>query len=320
MKNTNDCNGSISNEQQAEYVMINGIEQFLYHSGDRAENPVILHLHGGPGLPFSNRAYLQSNWNPYFNMVYWDQRGAGKTALKNPDKKPTFENLLQDIHDIIFYLQKKYNQDKIGLFAHSWGTVIGSIYANQFPEHVSFYIGVGQVISPIQDEIVGYKETVRRLQEKGDIQGLQRIMGLGDYPGDNTGDILPKMEVVRNLQYQLGMASYDAEKTRKEIQQSPLFTPKDLNARDISIKLLDQLYKRMHDYSLYDYPLQYSIPVFYLLGENDWQVPAIQGIEYFQKIKAPDKDLIIIKGTTHSPQLEKPEEFLAAMREVVGRN
>ncbi|WP_136351700.1 hypothetical protein [Metabacillus sediminilitoris] len=57
-----------------------------------------------------------------------------------------------------YYLKKKYHKDKIGILAHSWGTVIGSIYANQYSADVAFYIGVGQVIDPIQDEDIGYKK------------------------------------------------------------------------------------------------------------------------------------------------------------------
>ena len=32
-----------------EYVSINGINQYLFHSGTKYENPVMLFLHGGPG-------------------------------------------------------------------------------------------------------------------------------------------------------------------------------------------------------------------------------------------------------------------------------
>jgi hypothetical protein len=32
-----------------EFVEINGINQYLFHSGTSYDNPVILFLHGGPG-------------------------------------------------------------------------------------------------------------------------------------------------------------------------------------------------------------------------------------------------------------------------------
>jgi pimeloyl-ACP methyl ester carboxylesterase len=42
------------------------------------------------------------------------------------------------------------------------------------------------------------------------------------------------------------------------------------------------------------------------------------GVDYFNKIEAPSKELILIKEAKHSPMLEKPDEFLKAMRKVVG--
>lgn len=304
----------------AECVTINGIEQFFYHSGSKSDNPVILHLHGGPGNAFSNKAYLLKKWDSYFTMVYWDQRGAGKTALKNPEAVPTFENLLEDIDEIIQYLKKKYNKDKIGIFAHSWGTVIGSIYANQHPEDVAFYIGVGQVISPIPNEIVSYQETVRRLQATQDFEGLNRLKLLGDYPGEKAEDFLRKMWVVRDLQKKMGMINVNSEKNTELIKQSPLFHPEDLYAKNICAKLLPGLFEELYHFSLYDYPLSYKVPIYYLLGKNDWQVPSQLGVDYFKQLTAPHKELILIEDTKHHPMLERPEEFLQAMRKVVHPN
>ncbi|SEN70710.1 Pimeloyl-ACP methyl ester carboxylesterase [Mesobacillus persicus] len=302
----------------AEFVEINGIEQFLYHAGDKTENQVILHLHGGPGNAFSNKAYLLKEWNSSFTMVYWDQRGAGKTALKNPDAVPTFANMLEDIHEIILYLKRKYHKQKIGLFAHSWGTIIGSIFANQHPDDVEFYIGVGQVIAPVQNEIVGYQETLRRLKENGDTEGLKQLEVLGDYPGDKPEEMLTKMSVVREWQGKLGMTKFDPQEHLDQIKQSPLFHPDDLKAQNVSAKLLTGLFIEMFHYSLYDYPLTYEVPVYYILGKDDWQVPSILGIEYLKQITAPEKQLLLIKDSMHSPMLEKPTEFLHALRKIIG--
>lgn len=43
-----------------------------------------------------------------------------------------------------------------------------------------------------------------------------------------------------------------------------MFIPEDLEARNISVKLLDGLYSEMVDYSIFDYPLQYSVPMYFI--------------------------------------------------------
>ncbi|CAH8769546.1 alpha/beta fold hydrolase [Paenibacillus dendritiformis] len=70
-----------------EYVSINGIDQFLFHSGTSCENPVMLFLHGGPGAAKSlfTRVFKEK-WEEIYTVVHWDQRGTGKTLTRNPDK------------------------------------------------------------------------------------------------------------------------------------------------------------------------------------------------------------------------------------------
>lgn len=63
-----------------EYVLINGIPQYLFHAGTSEENPVLLFLHGGPGSAASLFAHaFQDRWNELFTVIHWDQRGTGKT-------------------------------------------------------------------------------------------------------------------------------------------------------------------------------------------------------------------------------------------------
>jgi pimeloyl-ACP methyl ester carboxylesterase len=81
-----------------EYVSINGINQYLFHSGTKYDNPVMLFLYGGPGNAESLFAHaFQEKWEDIFTVVHWDQRGCGKTLTKNPDKYPTIDLMIKDL-------------------------------------------------------------------------------------------------------------------------------------------------------------------------------------------------------------------------------
>ena len=67
-----------------EYVRINGIAEYLLHYPAGPDAPVILQIHGGPGAPESVFAYLVESFERRYTIVYYDQRGAGKTLKKNP--------------------------------------------------------------------------------------------------------------------------------------------------------------------------------------------------------------------------------------------
>ncbi|MCW9132409.1 alpha/beta hydrolase [Bacillus paramycoides] len=85
-----------------EYVPINDTNQYLFHSGTKYDNPVILYLHGGPGSVESLFAHaFQDRLEEIFTIVHWDQRGAGKTFIKNRDKYPTIDSMVKDLYEII---------------------------------------------------------------------------------------------------------------------------------------------------------------------------------------------------------------------------
>ena len=62
------------------FTKIGGIDQWIRIRGQNRDNPVLLLLHGGPGIALSPlpRDFLFS-WTRDFTIVLWDQRGAGKT-------------------------------------------------------------------------------------------------------------------------------------------------------------------------------------------------------------------------------------------------
>src|SRR6201986_3657959 len=68
--------------ERLEKVRIGGIDQWGSVRGADRRNPVLLHIHGGPGyisIPMS--WWFSRGWEEYFTVVQWDQRGTGKTYL-----------------------------------------------------------------------------------------------------------------------------------------------------------------------------------------------------------------------------------------------
>ncbi|WGG48532.1 alpha/beta fold hydrolase [Rugamonas sp. DEMB1] len=69
---------------EAGYVAIGGIAQWVTIKGASCANPVILVVHGGPGNPLSPYAdAIYGAWQKDYTLVQWDQRGAGKTYGRN---------------------------------------------------------------------------------------------------------------------------------------------------------------------------------------------------------------------------------------------
>src|SRR6266446_601320 len=77
--------------EEASFINIGGIEQWVSVRGDDRRNPVLLLLHGGPG---DVQSPFVSTYAPYekdFVLVQWDERGAGRTFAKNGAAGVTLE-------------------------------------------------------------------------------------------------------------------------------------------------------------------------------------------------------------------------------------
>ena len=99
-----------------ERIMLGGVEQAIHIWGTKAENPVVLFLHGGPGVP--NRHGMAKNHMDLtddFTIVAWDQRGTGGSYFGCDPQSLTLEQLIADCAQLLQYLCKTLNKKKIFL-------------------------------------------------------------------------------------------------------------------------------------------------------------------------------------------------------------
>jgi pimeloyl-ACP methyl ester carboxylesterase len=64
---------------EAMFVAIGGTLQWITIRGQDRNNPVILMVHGGPGVTNGGFAVSFVPWEQDFTIVQWDQPGAGRT-------------------------------------------------------------------------------------------------------------------------------------------------------------------------------------------------------------------------------------------------
>ncbi len=78
--------------------------------------------------------------------------------------------------------------------------------------------------------------------------------------------------------------------------------------------------KKIWDYmlstNLYDLNLTYDVPVFYILGDNDFQAPNTIAMKYFTSINAPMKKLYMQKDASHFMMLDNPREFAFILKDI----
>ncbi|MCL2425803.1 MAG: alpha/beta hydrolase [Oscillospiraceae bacterium] len=299
-----------------EYVLINGIKQFFLHY-EVPDADVVLYLHGGPGSASSNFAYFTDKDISTHTMVYYDQRGAGKTLIKNKTLKAgaTLPTMIEDLRQTIEYVKDLYNKDKVALIGHSWGSMLGTEYIKQYPNDILCYIGVGQVADYIAGEKVGYDKLLERI-DRNNKKDMKKIYELGDYPFNTIENYSTKpVMTVRALQAKYGLAVNPKEFVKPFIK-SPIFNLLDILALSLGLPVNKELDASVNEYDITSYK-KYDVPMYYILGRDDWQVPSIVAADYFETIEAPVKRLWWIEDAGHFPSFDKPDEFNSAVYEAL---
>ena len=117
-------------------------------------HPVLLFLHGGPGLPefFLNTTHPTSLERDY--TVVWWERGSGLSYGPDiPPQSMTVAQLVADTIAVTHYLRQRFGKDKITLFGHSWGSFLGIQVAAKAPDLYHAYVGMGQVSCLLRSEV-----------------------------------------------------------------------------------------------------------------------------------------------------------------------
>ncbi|MBZ4035563.1 alpha/beta hydrolase [Flavobacterium sp. 17A] len=114
-------------------IFVNGTHLHSETFGN-PNDPMLVFLHGGPGSDYRNGLNVQQLADKGFYVVFYDQRGSGLS--KRHDKKSySIQLVLDDLTEVIAYYRTSPTQ-KIFLFGHSWGAMLGAAYVNSYPDKI----------------------------------------------------------------------------------------------------------------------------------------------------------------------------------------
>jgi pimeloyl-ACP methyl ester carboxylesterase len=148
----------------------------LIRGWDRS-NPILLHLHGGPGsADISIARFFDTELIEHFTVVHWDQRGAGKSFSPDiPPESMTRDQFVEDIRELAVLLGKRFDVPRIYLVGHSWGSEIGALAASRYPELFHAYVGVAQVVEESEQERISYQFVLDKAREAGNQKAIREL-------------------------------------------------------------------------------------------------------------------------------------------------
>lgn len=303
-------------------VLINGVKQKLHIVSNDESLPVLLFLHGGPGV-VNRHSVLSAHLDllDSFTITTWDQRGTGGSYYNVSNDSLTIKQLVEDAREVVEYLCKTFNKEKIFVIGGSWGSLLGIRLAYAYPEKIAAFVGFGQFVNGAKNEEISYQFTLDGAKQANDLDAIRQLEKVGPpvkgmYKGGFDG-----MMVQRNLMMKYGGYSKSEEKRSymdsfvKPMLLSGEYSLSDLLGIVLGYKnVLKTMWAEVGQEDLSKYTT-FSVPVLVFDGRLDMNTPAELVEDWFKQIEAPYKELIWFEKSGHNPMSDEPDSFKSLLRE-----
>lgn len=306
-----------------ESVFIGGNKQWLLQRGADSANPLLLYIHGGPGI--SEMAFNRKHSKALeqdFVVVNWDQRGAGKSRQAIQDTgKMSIPQIISDLREVVQYLLHKFGKKRLTLVGRSWGSAIGLQAVADFPELFEAYVGIGQLTDVLKSEQAGYQWTLETAMVRNDRQAAEDLLQMGAPPYD--GDWLKKFMTQRKYVCRFGGELVgNRHGSNLMLAQSVLFGAEytladKLHYYHCATESLRLLQPQLMKLNLFETAGSIAVPLFFMAGRQDQVVPQQIAHAYYESVKAPQKQWHWFEHSAHMPDVEEPEKFTKLMLQQV---
>jgi pimeloyl-ACP methyl ester carboxylesterase/menaquinone-dependent protoporphyrinogen IX oxidase len=299
------------------YRRLGGLDQWVMIRGESVANPPLILLHGGPGLSETGLfRHFNAPLEKSFTIVYWDQRGAGKSFDRNiPRSSLTVEQLISDLDELVDAVCTRLGKTRVAIFGHSWGSALGMLYAARFPEKVAAYVGSGQIGDWAAGEAGSYAFVLAETQRLGKHRAVKKLRAIGPPPHTAKSLWAQRMWLSR---LEGRMAPRAMWKVGRALLASEESSISDLPSTMRGFRFsLGAMWAEVSRLNLIELVPAVQMPVFLFLGRKDHWVPAEVSEAYLDALTAPSKRLVWFEESGHEPFVDEPAKFNAAMAELV---
>lgn len=283
-------------------------------------NPVLLFLAGGPGgSEFGAMRNHLPALEEIFVVATLDQRGTGTSY---PDLDPTstlsLEGYIEDTLTVTNYLRDRFGQERIYLMGQSGGTIHGVIAVQRAPELYRAFIGVGQMVSPLETDRIFYEDTLDWAKKTNSQELARQLEDIGPPPYGRM------LDYETALSHEYAVYPYDhtgnseGEGGFSENFLVPEYTFTDqVHLLGAFMDTFAVLYPQLQDTDFRKTAVSLDIPVFFVQGAHEARGRVEPFREWVSVLAAPGVEVVEFGKSGHRPLFEEPGKFVAYMRDTV---
>lgn len=303
------------NVNTLEAVHLGDSTQWIRVRGEDLSNPVLLLIQQGPGLPIINevrRFEALLGLEKCFTVIYWDQRGCGRSLRGQKGQRAlTMQLMVDDTVTLLELLRDRFNSTPYVL-GFSMGATIGAFACARRPDLAKVLVAVGADVDGAAAahsaydfalstaRLHGIKRAVRQLEKIGAPPHLHvrqfatRVRWASNFRGVTTnqsyGDVVRGLiaSLLRSPDYSLG----DVVRTIRGITTT-------------QAELLPEINELYLERSL----PQLDVPIVMVQGRLDMVAPGDAAQHFFDSLESPSKQLVWFERSAHTPQFDESQQF-----------
>ncbi|HEY7304866.1 MAG TPA: alpha/beta fold hydrolase [Bryobacteraceae bacterium] len=269
--------------------------------------PIIV-LHGGPDF---DHCYLLPDLDRLadaFRLIYYDQRGRGKSADQVLPEEVTLTSEIDDLDKV----RQHFHLESTNLLGHSWGAVLALEYALRYPERVSHLILMNPAPASSSDVAVFRKAYLQKLGSDMDRQ--REIVASAAYREGDPETVAARYRI--HFKFALQRPE-DYEKLMTTMEADFISQGKEgiVKARAVEARLMRDTWD-VAGYDLLPKLRALSMPTLVIAGDHDL-IPSEVSEHIARAI--PKAQLVTLRNCGHFAYLECPGEVRNAFNEFFRR-
>ncbi|MFM9263593.1 alpha/beta fold hydrolase [Tychonema sp. BBK16] len=299
-----------------EKVKLGGSEEWISIRGKDSRNPVLLFLAGGPGgsqLVPARRAL--AGLEDRFVVVNWEQPGAGKSFDAVDRSKLTPDRYITDTRELVLNLRQRFGKEKVYLLGESWGSALGIMVVQRYPELFHAFIGTAQMVAFLENDRICYDFALRLAAERGDTKQVEKLKQQGPPPYYGNDVFWKSATYLADLNNYMNQnpAIAGGFNTLEDLAGSEYGLYDKVNVVRGVLDTFGVVYQQLWDVDFRQQATRLEVPIYFLIGRHDVNASPKLTEEYFNLLTAPHKELIWFEHSGHDPWMNESAKFVDVM-------
>lgn len=297
-------------------IDVNGHRHMLLIRGVSVDNPVLLHLAGGPGGTDIGAMRLDASLEEHFVVVTWDQRGTGRSYRAiDPTDTLTIEGAVADTIAVTDHLRARFDEDRIVITGQSYGTVPAVLAAARAPERYRAVVSTGQMVDVVETDRIFYDDVTAEARRRGDRATLDQLAAMGPPPYQRWEDDLALNNLERSM---FTYPEFDGHTEMTATIWGPEYR---LMGSFSAIRGLADtfalLYPKLQQIDLRTVVSELDVPLYVVVGEHESHGRVAPAQDWFGPLDAPHKEWVVLPASGHRANFEQPALYTRLLTRVL---